>query len=570
MPKQNNDAQEYQDYKDYQDYAAYQKSQPTKQEEPSMLESIGRGAVRGLPAVGTAVGGALGSPLGPFGIVGGAAAGGIAGKGAQNLIEGLQSQGLDYFTGKPTAEGTLNALKETTSQGLESAGQETGGRLVSGLLAKGVGALRTGYKPLAPAISEAAERLGVKTTPGMLTSSPTVQGLESSLEQSPSLAGRSMREITNPPREQLAQQARSLVEQAPVSKYQSGVEGIKGVSAKLGEKYGNIQMAYEPFNKELPKMLPGMEDRFKLADQIAQSTKGTLSLNANLEGFGEKVSNKIMVAKSLDDLEKVRKQVSKSLTTAYKSGDANAVEALSKVEDSLSDFRDEQFVKLAKESYPGKGGKNLGEKMVDEYKNARDTYKRAMDDLKEIGPLFGIRNKNPKAFVEAIQNISPEQMNKKLFNTNNFDAIQKVEKYFPDEFRIVKQSKLQEIFDKSMDPQGEFSAKKMLNVTKKITPEIKRVLFGSKLQTLDDVETIAQNFPKMIGPSGTPQGESIKSMLNPILQATELGRLGAYKLGTNPEAQQLLNKTGDFLARPTTGSATGLLLNQTKNGLMRR
>lgn len=495
-------------------------------------------AINSLPSVGAGVGGLLGLPEGGVGAIPGAALGGAAGVAAKNMAEGIRDKGLSYFTQKPTVEGTMQATKELGQGGAEGAAQEAGGQLIG----KGLSALKTGSKAAAKSIGEAAERLGIRPTPGMINTSPVAQGLESSLSQSPSLAGMKVRSEIDPVKEGLKKAAHDVLSEASnQSSHEAGTDASKGLISSLGEKYNNVQAAYEPFNKELPKMLPSDEAKWQLADKVASAGKGNLSLSSDVENFGNKVANKVMDSKSLGDIEELRKQVSKGLSTAYRSGDYNAVEGISKIEDHLNDFRDNQFQTLASENGPKAGGEGtkMGSSMVDQYKQAQGTYKDLVTQLKDVGPALGIKNTNPKGFIDALNNIPEEKLANTLSSTKFAKSAQVIKDNFPDTFDQIKKYKLGQIAEKSSS-NGEIDPAKLVRESQKLSPEFRNMIFGEKASKLDDMKTLIDNLPPKMGPSGTPQGELFNQSWNPGLQATEAVRLGQRAALTNPKIQGLL------------------------------
>lgn len=505
----------------------------------------GNAMVDALPAAGATVGGFLGLPEGGVGAIPGAAIGGAIGTGARNVIRGFQDQGLGYLTNKPTVSGALDQTKDVAGGAITGASQEMGGQLLGAATKSFVG---SGIKDVSKQnLSDAASRLGITPTIGMKSSDPVTRGMESSLEQSPTIGGHLTRAETQPVRQAVSDATENLLKDASSSSnYETGLSASQGISAKLGEKLNNAQMAYENFNQELPKMVPAFEDKAKLADDVANATKGNLSFNLP-ENWGEKVANKVTNANSLDDLEDVRKQVSKTLSGAFAAKDSNAIDAISSVQDKLANFRDDQFVKLAQDNMPGQAGTNAGKDMVGEYQAARKQYADMYSDLKDVGPIFGIKNKNPKEFIEALQNIPPEQVAQKLFTPNNMDKINVIQQYFPEEFQQVRNLKLAEIKNASqsvLNGEDVIDPTKFLKQVDKYQPEVQKILFGDGTQTIDDIRTINKSFPAKMGPSGTPQGISFMnkfSLEEPLHQASAGAQRAVLNMRGSPAAQAIVN-----------------------------
>lgn len=506
-------------------------------------------AVDMLPAAGATVGGFLGLPEGGIGAIPGAALGGAIGTGARNVIRGFQNQGLDYLTGKPTLSGTLDQTGDVAKGAIDGASQEMGGQLLGAATKSFVG---SGIKDVSKQnLSDAASRLGITPTIGMKSADPMTRGMESSLEQSNTIAGHLTRSDTMPVRQSISDATANLLKDASDSSaYETGLNASKGISAQMGEKLNNAQMAYENFNKELPKMVPDFESQAKLADDMANSTKGNVSATIP-ENYGESIANKIVNSKNLDDIESVRKQVSNSLTNAYNhnngTGDLNAVDLLSGMQDKLENFRDDQFVKQAQDAYPGPNGTKMGEQMVQEYQQAKAGWADLYNDTKELGPIFGIKNKAPRAFVEAVTKISPEQMSDKLFTPGNFDKLNLIKENFPDQFEQVKNLKLSDIKTASqtvVNGEDVIDPNKFLRQVDKFSPEVQKSLFGDGMQTINDIRTVTKSFPAKMGPSGTPQGTSAigKFGLGEIpTQAAAAAQRGVLNMRGSPLIQGVAN-----------------------------
>lgn len=521
--------------------------------------------INAMPAAGAMIGGIAGAPEGGVGAIPGAALGGMAGKAAQNVAKGVRDQGLSYFTGKPTVSGTMQSTKDLGTAGIEGAGQEMGGQLIG----KGLSALKTGASTSKDAIMAAAERLGITPTGGMVSDSMGARGLESSLSQSPSLAGMAVRSEVDPVKKGLQNAAEDVLGSgSDESAYEAGGNATKNLIGSLGEKYNNVQQAYEPFNSELPKMVPSLESKALLADQVAGAGKGNLSLSSDVEGFGNKVANKVIDSNSLGDIEELRKQVSQSLNTAYRNGDYNAIDGISKIEDHLNNFRDSQFEKLASESGPTTGGEGtkMGQTMVGQYKEAQGTYKDLMGQIKDVAPSLGIRAQNPKGFIDALNNIPEEKLATTLANPKYVKSAQVIQENFPDTFEQIKNYQIGQIADKSV-VNGEIDPAKLVRETKKLSPEFKKMIFGDKASKLSDMETIINSFPSKMGPSGTPQGELFNQSWNPGLQATEGMRYGQYKTLTNPTVQGLLTPNNIQTAGKTGGLLMRRSYDRAKNAL---
>lgn len=527
-------------------------------QQPSTLARLRDAGINSLPQIGAGVGGLLGAEAGGIGAVPGAMAGGAVGTAAKGIAEGIRDQGWDYFKQKPSVGGSMQAVSQEAGGAALGGLQQKAGELIGKGLQKTTQAVKSGTKTGIDAIRQASARLGISPTAGMTSSSTVTQGLESSLDQSPSLAGALVRSDTEPVKEGLENASQELLANTANGSAQRTAANVRsGISSSLGSDYNSIQMAYEPFNNELPKMIPDNEAKWQLADKIASAGQGNLSLTKDMSGYAEKVANKVMASNNLADLENVRKQIGQAAQEAYGSRDFNAYDALSKMRDNLADFRDTQFIKLAQQNYPSEGGTSLGNQMVDEYANAQGMYKQMADKLRYVGDIFGIKNQNPKDFIESVQQIPPDKLYSKLMNTNNFEAMQTIKDVFPQEFDQLRNMKMQEIAQSSMvkgiNGAPQINPGAVVKNVEKLDPEVQQLIFGKRLDTLQDLKTVINSLPAKMGPSGTPQGQLFNQSWNPALQATEIGRYGLYKASASPAVQgaaNMINKGASSKAAP--------------------
>lgn len=392
-----------------------------------------------------------------------------------------------------------------------------------------INATQANVKENAPNVLYAAKRLGIVPTPGMLSGSKTVQGLESSLEQSPSLAGSLVRKSTNQVREGIKQAIEDITSgAAPGDKFTAGSDVGKSLLGKFGEKISESQMRYEPFNQELPRMQfppdsPQFIAKAKLADSVAKVGQDHLSLSHPLDTYSNNVASKIASAQTMDDIENIRKQVSNSLNAAYRSGDGNSIDALSKIQDHLADFRDDHFIEMAKQNMP-RGGDLIGQSMVEEYKQTREFYKNMRNQMSDLGNLLGIKNKNPKAFIETLESIPEETLAKKIFDVKDPRSIDAFKTMFPDEFETLRAQKLQEFRDI-----GEKSPTKFINEVSKLSSRARDIIFEDRPGKINDLKLVLESLPEKMGPSGTPQGELFNQSYNPFMQLGEGARYLGYK-----------------------------------------
>lgn len=113
-------------------------------------EGLTRSALKALPAVGGTIGGLVGSPVAPpFGAIGGATLGGMAGKSVQSGIEGL------LFEDERAKHNYDQIVNDQMTGAMEGVTGEMGGQIIS----KGLSKIPTVYEALKKGAGKMAETL---------------------------------------------------------------------------------------------------------------------------------------------------------------------------------------------------------------------------------------------------------------------------------------------------------------------------------------------------------------------------------------------------------------------------
>ena len=156
-------------------------------------------------------------------------------------------------------------------------------------------------------------------------------------------------------------------------------------------------------------------------------------------------------------------------------------------------------------------------------------------ELKDITEKSGIRKiYGPEDFVSAVQDIEPNVLVDKLFNTNKPMLLNQFKKNFPEQFESLRKLKVAEIFNSSL-VKDEINPSKFIKATNKLEPEVRKIIFGEKFKDIttenafDALEKLVHSIPEKIGPSGTPQGMQFQELLNPLFQTKEAARYLLYK-----------------------------------------
>lgn len=395
-------------------------------------------------------------------------------------------------------------------------------------------------KANAEEIAAASQRLGFNPTVGMIDQNPVVQGIESSLVQSPSIFSSGAKKANAAVYEGLANKAGELTN-APqgLTKFESGEAVKSGLAAKTNELIAPAQMAYDDLEKVFADT-PVSERVIKIAQTKINKLNGVrLTPGSAADGLATNIKSWMQNVETIEDAKNLRTILGKMRTPGMS---ASEKQVLDEGYDTLTRLRDNAI--------RTKTFRNASQRAAiqDTIQGADKTYREFFDKVEPIDRALGGRpSRTPTEFLNKLEETPSEALHQKLFNANNFDALKQLKGTFPEQFETLKNQRLLEIVDKSKTS-GEVDPVKLLNNTKALGPEVRSLLFGEKSnQIMKDMQTVVDNIPKKMGPSGTPQGLEFSNLLSPRVQIEGYAKNKLLnkirqdspifnKLNTNPES----------------------------------
>lgn len=417
--------------------------------------------------------------------------------------------------------------------------------------------------PKGQAVEEAAERLGFEATPGMKMGNQTIKGMESSLEQSPTIGGAMMRKQTEPVREGLAKASRELVEDAgSLSQYQAGEMIKREIGEEVAENVAPAQMVFDEMADEFRHIGVSKPAMKRISNSIMKIKEVRVASKGPAGRTARSIADDLGNVESLDDLRTLRGVVGNRLNKARVDRDGEAIGVLKQIYKRITKLEENSIKRAVLQNAGSKQqGTSYASEMLGELKGAKKAYREAMEDMGKTAKLLGLRKADtPRAFTEAIDDVPSETVLKRFSDWGNHEKMSIFKDRFPKLFTVARERKLHEMATKATLPDGRISAPKLLNEVKRLTPEAQEMIFGSKegLQKFLDLQTVRQSMPKMMGPSGTPQGMEFTDIANVFAQAKSLPRYGLYKYMTSsraPKNAQFLQSLGDSKALTPGASA---------------
>lgn len=420
-------------------------------------------------------------------------------------------------------------------------------------------------------ILAAAERLGIKVTPGMLDDTGFVQRLEYTLAQSPSLLGQSVNRNQRAVSDKLAVNVGDLTKEASsLSPYQTGERFKSGVTAKVSERLDPISAV---FNKvaESTKSIP-VSDRSK--DALVRNIQGLDTFK--LTGGGGKPQQYVDMIGRLENADQVKTMMTllnQDIASVTISGAEKHV--LRGIKEKLSNLESNSITRAAVQQareagMGGSTGDKIGTQIVSDLKAARTEYRKLLTDLEDFSESASRvkTNKGPSAFLDSVEAIPSEKIQRNYFNTDNNRQLTALQEKFPEQFELLRQGKLKEIaeasVDGSMNGRNTVSSHKFLKEVNNLNPEAKAMVFKQSASVLDDMQTIQSSLPRNFNPSGsgTQAGwqdtiarniKDIPTYLQYKAASSNMGRGLTEKLAKVREAPKLSESNSPrFLDRPAT------------------
>ena len=476
------------------------------------------GALKALPAAGALAGGVAGTALGPAGTFGGGALGAAGGSALKNLIEAQllgQEKSRGEIYGDPIKEAALESVGQGIG-GLVSKGAGLAGKYIKEPIENILAKLASGEKAGAPAIKEAAQRIGVTPTRGMLTSEPFIQKFESGLAQTPSLRGQEL----NKSIQDVQTGMRSAGEKALSSGINQQTEVQLGAAAKslvskdIGKKLEPAIEVYKKIENDIYDIdIPEISTK-RISQNISSLPYAKIS-GSQESTFAKQISENLEKVKSLDELRNLRSYVGKAFNNQNISPSMN--QTVSEIYGRLSKLEQNSITRAAiSASANPQYGRSVALEMVKEIKDANKVYAGVSSDLKEIATHAGMgRVNNYGDFIRKMEAMPDERFADSFFKLNNVKALGDFQKQFPESFELMRKSKLSDIYMKSLT-KGELSIPKLITNTKSIGPESRKLLLGDASdQGLKDIETVYNATYQKVGPSGTPEG-NLFTTFNPV------------------------------------------------------
>jgi len=500
-------------------------------EEPGVLNKAAHMVTRSLPAVGSILGGTAGIPLagltGPLASVGLAGLGYAGGEALKNTLESAMgddkteeqiymdpiiglAKGATYEAGGQVAGKVLGKAWDLTKGGY---------RAVKGKIASGLGK-DISYVPKenAAEIVNAAEKLGINDVPKAVTSSnPGYNEVESGLSQSGSLPAReyhSQYANFNKGVENAAGKISDL--RTPESAHEAGSAIQQELSKEITSKKAPVSEMYQALTKNLQKI--------QVNKSVVNKVFGVLKKNpifATKDGQAmlEEYKNIVSSQPELNSLKELRTNVGKSLSKDASELDDIRVNA---IRDAITSVRDNTIHFLKKDLPEALHGEV--DDLIDQVALADKAHAGNINDLNSIRSILG--NKPVSSQGGFLSKLGDQKEAEVAAKAANLDvtSLTNMKEKFPSVFEKAKQWKINDMIQSATNTISGFNPTAFLKKYNSLGKEMKDLIFDKEMQEyVESLSLIKREVPKPLGPSGTPKGIDMMSMLSPRKNIMDYG-----------------------------------------------
>lgn len=499
-----------------------------------LTEDLPRAAVESLPAAGTAAGAMIGTAgtafTGPGSVYGGLIGAGLgkaAGTAAKNVlapvVSGEEKKGYPQTFIEPAVSIPTGAAEQAAG---EVFGKALGGfadwraRIAADKAAR--------VKPNIEQIKESAKAFGEKPTAGMLTHDPQTQWLENSLENSPTLAGESVRKAKGRLYEKMGSGVRGLFNEAGDLERSEAADGIK---TKLIEtirgRLAPLTAKYKEFGIHTPNIIVDPKAMARVSRNIVNHPYAS-----DAGSDANKMANQFATwmqkdGATVSDVMRWQSKAKSVLRDPSASNETKqmAYEIVSRLNRLQSNSIGRAVIDTA-----GKRNAGIAKKFIGEIKETNAGYRALMESLEEFGGKGAggakLKFETPQQIIDAIDNIESPQLVEKLFQTKNVNQLKIIQKHFPEEFELLRAAKLADLQRGIVQENGMIDYGALIRATRDMEPTTREMLFGDDgAKTLEHIIRLRKETPGLVNPSGTARAiEGQATILDPRWWPQELNR----------------------------------------------
>lgn len=327
-----------------------------------------------------------------------------------------------------------------------------------------------------------------------------------------------------------------------LSDHEAGSAIQKQMAQSVDEKLSPLTKQFEDIKQKFSQVPISNEIKSKLQEDlsnIAQKEGYHISESSPQFKAIQSAINDVNNIKSLEDLRKLRTLIGNNTYDALNTKGLNQTgslikKAFSNVEDSLVEAT--------------AGAKSP--EMLNQVRMARSSYKEAMDLIDSLNDRLHVGSYGGgKSFVNALREMKPEDVLRRLNPKNDAGALELLAKEFPEVSQGIKDHNINKLLAQASikAPEGHaINSKTLLNAIDKMSPEMRaHILPQGAAEKIKATQTLLKALPERMNPSGT--AKAMDSMWNKLPGSATA--LASYMTGHNPVLGYLFGQVGKWLGR---------------------
>lgn len=440
------------------------------------------------------------------------------------------------------AFGTINPLWKAT----------TGGKLEQFL--DSVKKRANGEAAALPAdVREALATSGLDNVPAeirtVLSKDPEYQRMWGQLQESQTRPGleaqKSLADFRKSTSDHIVNSLGKSVDELPnlteMSENEIGSTIKKQLSKTISDEIDPLSKKFEEIKAKFKDIPVGLETKAKIAEDLsvaAQKEGFHISPGSAQNKLFQTVISDLENVKTVEDMRKLQSIIGQNYDVLNTKG---LNQASKMINTSLRNTEESLVESAAAQKSP---------QLLGEIKAARTAYGKAMNVIDELNDRLRVGNYGgPKSFVNALKEMGPEDILRRLNPKNDADVIGMLKVNFPETFEEVRNFHLNNALKSASmkAPEGQaINTKTFFNALDKMSPEMKKFILpeGSEAK-LDAIRTIMDSLPAKMNPSGT--AKTLDKLWDKLPGSAVA--LGSMLTGHNPAMGFLLGQTAKWLGR---------------------
>jgi hypothetical protein len=299
--------------------------------------------------------------------------------------------------------------------------------------------------------------------------------------------------------------AKVLDDIKPITDFEAGEVISSSLSNRISAAADDIGKGFQKA-RESTKFIP-VSDKSKEAIIRNIQALPEYRLNSGIRSKLEEVVNSLGAAKNADELKTIATIVQKNMISpAVRAGEGETARVLGDVLGKVRRFEENSILRASIEQAPTRAqGLKVGKELAGEMATARKQWSELSGMLDDVFGKSGAKvargRVSPSQVRARLEELGGEQIVNKLMTLKNPKALQKFANAFPEEFSTLRNTYLSRVKEQAMEETGLNISKlvrafKSEGTSKKMSPEVAKILLGGQYKVVENLEKIVKSNPK--------------------------------------------------------------------------